>query len=103
MSRARIGALEEFPEAQGARVDVDGRSLVVVRIGEQVYALADTCSHEDASLSEGDVSPEDLEIECPLHGSAFRLDTGEALSLPATHPVAAYTVTVEDGEVWVEW
>jgi 3-phenylpropionate/trans-cinnamate dioxygenase ferredoxin subunit len=54
------------------------------------------------SLSEGDVDPDDVEIECVRHGSTFSLVTGEAMSLPATKPTPVYRVEVIDGDVYLE-
>ena len=83
------------------RVDKDGHRLAVVRIGDDWYAIADRCSHAEASLAEGEVWPDECEIECPKHGSAFSLKTGEPLTLPATQPVPVYTVRVEGDDVMV--
>ena len=58
-----------------------------MRIGDDFYAIGDTCSHADFSLSEGDVWDDEREIECPKHGSTFSLVTGEPQTLPATQPV----------------
>jgi 3-phenylpropionate/trans-cinnamate dioxygenase ferredoxin subunit len=83
------------------RFDVDGHRLAVVRIGDDFYVIGDECSHEDYSLSEGDVWPDECEIECPKHGSTFDLRTGEAQTLPATKPVPVYDVRVEGDDVLV--
>jgi 3-phenylpropionate/trans-cinnamate dioxygenase ferredoxin subunit len=97
MGRIRVAALDELAEGEGRCVEVAGRRIALFRIGAEVFALADTCSHAEASLAEGDVF--DDVVECPLHGAAFDIRTGAVLSLPATKPVAAYTVEVENGEV----
>ena len=60
------------------------------------YALDDTCSHQEASLSEGDLDLDRCAIECPLHGSSFDLRTGEPISLPAVEPVRAHHLEVGD-------
>ena len=83
------------------RFDVDGHRIALVRIGDDFYAIGDECSHADYSLSEGDVWEDECEIECPKHGSAFSLKTGEALTLPATQPVATYQVRVDGDNVLV--
>ena len=83
------------------RVDKDGHRLAIVRIGDDWYAIADRCSHAEASLAGGEVWPDECEIECPKHGSAFSLKTGEPLTLPATQPVPVYTVRVEGDDVLV--
>lgn len=82
--------------------DVGDRAVALVRIGDDFYAVDDVCSHEDYSLSEGEVFADECELECWKHGSTFDLRTGEPRSLPATKPIAVYPVRVEDGVVVVE-
>ena len=84
------------------KVDIDGVAVAVVRIGDDVYAIGDTCSHADFSLSEGEVFCDEREIECWKHGSMFSLETGEPRCLPATKPVPVYTVRLEGDDVMVE-
>ena len=93
----RISAFDELPDGRGLPVQIGEHRIAVFRIGEDVYALGDRCSHAEASLAEGEVY--DLEVECPRHGSAFDLETGEPLTLPAIKPVAVYSAAVVDGDV----
>ena len=81
--------------------DVDGHRVAVVRIADDFYAVGDTCSHADFSLSEGDVWADELEIECPKHGSTFSLTTGEPQTLPATQAVPVYEIQVDGDNVSV--
>jgi 3-phenylpropionate/trans-cinnamate dioxygenase ferredoxin subunit len=83
------------------RVEKDGHRLAVVRIGDDWYAIDDRCSHAEASLAEGEVWGEECEIECPKHGSAFSLKTGDALTLPATQAQAIYPVRLDGDNVLV--
>jgi 3-phenylpropionate/trans-cinnamate dioxygenase ferredoxin subunit len=92
---------DELAAGQARRFDVAGHRIALVRIGDEFHAVDDECSHEDYSLSEGDVWVEECQIECPRHGSTFDLRTGEACSLPATQPVAVYPVDVADDTVSV--
>jgi 3-phenylpropionate/trans-cinnamate dioxygenase ferredoxin component len=98
--KVEIGALTSLPRDQGVRVTVGEETIAVFRIGDDVYAIGDRCSHAEASLAEGDVFGTD--VECPRHGSEFDLTTGEPMSLPATRPVPTYPVTVEDGTVFLD-
>ena len=75
--------LDELADGTATRVMVDGRPVCVVRIGDDVYAVGDVCSHANVSLSEGEVWCDELEIECPQHSSTFSLQTGEPQTLPA--------------------
>ena len=81
------------------KVTIDGRDIALVRLDDDVYAIGDTCSHADVSLSEGFVEADDCAIECERHGALFDLKTGEPLSLPAVRPVPTYDVAVVDGDV----
>ena len=98
----RVGSLSDLAEAEPLRVVVGDRALSIVRIGDDVYVIGDVCSHAEVSLSEGEVDAEECTIECPKHGSAFDLRTGEPLSLPALKPVPSYVVSIVDGDVVVE-
>ena len=102
VTTVRVGPLGDLTPGTAKRVDVDGHAIAVVRIGDDVYALGDTCSHANVSLSEGEVLANEREIECWKHGSTFSLVTGEPQTLPATQPVPVYTARVEDGEIVVE-
>jgi 3-phenylpropionate/trans-cinnamate dioxygenase ferredoxin component len=97
----RVCSVKDVETGSAKRFDVDGRRLCVVRIGGDFYVIDDTCSHADYSLSEGDVWDDDLEIECPKHGSTFSLETGEPATLPATQPVRAYDVKIDGDDVVV--
>ena len=94
--------LDELADGSATRVMVDGRPVCVVRIGDDVYAIGDVCSHANVSLSEGEVWCDELEIECPQHSSTFSLETGVPQTLPATRPVPVYAVSVDDGEVTID-
>ncbi|MGH9047219.1 MAG: non-heme iron oxygenase ferredoxin subunit, partial [Acidimicrobiales bacterium] len=83
------------------RFEVEGAAIALVRIDDDFYALGDRCSHEDYSLSEGEVWAEECELECPRHGSTFDLRTGAACSLPATKAVPVYEVEVVGEDVVV--
>lgn len=102
MSGHVLCPLAELTSGSARRFDVGGRSIAVVRLGDDVYAIGDTCSHADVSLSEGEVHADTCELECWKHGSAFSLVTGQPNTLPATQPVPVYVARVVDGNVVVE-
>lgn len=97
----RLCSISDVEPGGVRRFDVDGVSVAVVRIGDGWYAIGDTCSHQDYSLSEGEVWDEERELECPKHGSTFSLETGEPQALPATRPVPVYSIRVEGDDVVV--
>lgn len=97
-----VCSLDEIEPGTARRVVVDGRAVALVRIGDDVYAIDDVCSHANVSLSDGEVWSDSCMLECPKHGSSFNLTTGKPDTLPATRPVAVHTARVEDGLVIVE-
>ncbi len=99
MSSYELFVLSEIEEDSAKRVVINDREIAIVRIGNDIYAIGDTCSHAEVSLSEGWVDPDDCAIECVAHGAMFDLETGEPLSLPATRAVPTYEVSVVDDVV----
>lgn len=97
--KLEIGGIDTLPRDRGVRVTLGDERIAVFRIGDEVFAVGDRCSHAEASLAEGEVF--DHEVECPRHGSEFDLKSGEPLSLPATRPVPTYEIVVEDGTVYL--
>lgn len=98
--RIEVGELVSLPRDKGVRVTVGDHRIAMFRIGDDVYAIGDRCSHAEASLAEGEVFGTD--VECPRHGSEFDMTTGEPNSLPATRPVPTYEVEISDGVVYLE-
>lgn len=80
-------------------VKTDSYKILIALAEGQIYAVDDMCSHEDASLSKGSLHGDC--VKCPLHGSRFRLATGEALDEPAEVPLNTYEVTVEDDDILI--
>ncbi|GHD86007.1 Rieske 2Fe-2S domain-containing protein [Streptomyces naganishii] len=90
--------LAELPDGQPVRRDIEGIAVVVVRQGPQtVHVLAERCSHMAGPLAEGTVR--DGCIQCPWHGSVFRLSDGWNVRGPATAPQPAFDTRIIDGRV----
>jgi 3-phenylpropionate/trans-cinnamate dioxygenase ferredoxin subunit len=83
-------AFDSLVEGKPVCVEVEGVQVCVVRVEEEVFAVADTCTHSEASLSEGEVT--DGTIECWLHGAEFDLRTGQALTPPASEALKTFNV-----------
>lgn len=92
---------DEIPDGGMKQVSVAGDLVGLYRVGEDVFALGDVCTHEEAYLTEGEFDPEELEVECPLHGSHFSVVDGSVRILPATKPEATYPVKIEGDVVYV--
>jgi 3-phenylpropionate/trans-cinnamate dioxygenase ferredoxin component len=99
MGKHVICRFDELAPDSARRFDVEGHRIAVVRVGDDLYALGDRCSHANISLSEGEIDTDERTLECWKHGSEFSLETGEALTLPATRPVPTYEVRVDGDDV----
>ena len=100
--KERLCAVGDVQDGLPLRFEVGPHRICLVRLDDDFYAIGDTCSHADVSLSEGEVDADTRHIECWKHGSQFSLETGAPDSLPATRPVPVFRARVLDGDVYVE-
>jgi 3-phenylpropionate/trans-cinnamate dioxygenase ferredoxin subunit len=97
----RVALVDELADGVPLSVDLSNdEQICVIRIGAEVYAVSNMCSHADFPLSDGELV-DDFVLECGLHGAQFDVRDGSAVELPATEPIGCYHVKVVDGEVWV--
>jgi nitrite reductase/ring-hydroxylating ferredoxin subunit/uncharacterized membrane protein len=89
----------ELTENQLKKATVNGVDIVLLKRGNQIFALGEKCSHLGGPLSEGKVEGDT--VQCPWHGSRFCLKTGAVVDGPATNPQPALEVQVRDGGVFV--
>jgi len=98
---APVARLDEIPDGTGKQVAVRGDLVGLFRCGGEVFAIGDVCTHEEAYLTEGHFDCDDMEVECPLHGSRFDVRTGAVRILPATKRASTYEVRIEGDLVLV--
>ena len=97
-----LGDFSQVPRGESRCFEIRGRRIAVFHLeGGGVRAIDDLCSHAEASLAAGEVEGEC--VVCPWHGAKFSLETGEALTAPATEPVRAYDVLVDSGRLRLHW
>ena len=92
-----IGAIEDLPLGTMKRYDLGQHRILVANVEGAPLAVADTCTHEDASLSMGALQGDN--VKCPLHGSRFCLRDGRALDEPAEVDLECYPVRFTDGRL----
>ena len=98
--RVRVMRLEELEAGRPRRMQVDGTGVVVVRIGDAVYACGDTCAHRGGPLAEGKLSG--TRLACPWHGWHYDVRTGECTFPGRGARIPTYPVQVEGGDVWLD-
>ncbi|HEY1387466.1 MAG TPA: DUF2231 domain-containing protein [Ktedonobacterales bacterium] len=89
----------ELPDNTLRRVEAAGVPVVLVKLGAKYAAIAATCSHAGGPLDEGELQGN--VVQCPWHGSRFRMDDGKALTGPATFAQPRYEVQVRDGMIYL--
>ncbi len=80
-------------------VEVGDDPVCLINLDGTFFAINDVCTHQDASLSDGTILGD--EIECPLHGGAFEIRTGQPASFPVVTPIETYRVRVVGEDVQV--
>lgn len=100
MSETRVAALADVTPGTPQLVDANGTPVVLVRVGDRVHALANTCAHQGGPLSEGKLSG--TRLACPWHGWMYDVRTGQCLFPQRGGPVPSYPVRVEGDDVFVE-
>jgi nitrite reductase/ring-hydroxylating ferredoxin subunit len=94
-----LGDLPDIPEGGPTKVKAGANTLILVRSGETIHALHETCAHAGGPLAEGTLV--DGCIQCPWHGSRFRLENGHVARGPAMYDQPAYEVRrAESGAGW---
>jgi len=83
-------AIADIPEHSMLSGHADGEAVILVRRGDDVFALGGTCTHYSAPLADGIVAGDT--IRCPWHHACFDLRTGDALRAPALTPIPVWNV-----------
>ena len=96
-----VATVDEIGDPGSLLVEVADRLVVVVRAGDQVYALDDVCTHDGGPLSDGKLDADELTIACPRHGAKFSLRDGAALTMPATQPTASHEAKIDGDQILV--
>lgn len=96
-----MAGVGDVPPGELRRVEVGDVALCLAHVKDGGFcAVADLCTHEEIELSDGYLDGD--EVECPMHGSRFHVETGAVRGLPANEPVRAYAVEVEGDDLFVD-
>lgn len=96
-----VVAFDTLPEGKAVRVEALGMTILVLRSGDTLYAVANRCTHQGAPLDHGVTKPLDSvpTVTCPAHGSVFSLVDGHVRRGPATEPLQAFETRVNEGSI----
>jgi nitrite reductase/ring-hydroxylating ferredoxin subunit len=96
----RICARADIAPETVKAFEVGDLRLAVYNIGGKFYVTDDECTHASASLADGFLE-EDV-IECPLHGGAFDVKTGEVKAPPCSFALRTYKVVLQGEDIFIE-
>ena len=100
MNLIKICDLSEIPNGSIKKFEINDDEITICNINNQIFAINDNCSHDEASLQEGFI--DGYEIECPMHGAKFDIRTGEVTCLPAVSPIKTYNIKINNGAIELE-
>jgi 3-phenylpropionate/trans-cinnamate dioxygenase ferredoxin component len=95
----RAASKKEITDA-GLKIIINGEEILLIKKGDEFFALSNICSHQEKELSGGEI--EDDAWVCPHHGARFGLKDGKARSMPAVEDIKTFNVKCEGDEVFVE-
>jgi 3-phenylpropionate/trans-cinnamate dioxygenase ferredoxin subunit len=93
----QVATFDEIPPGGRKSLVFDDRAVLLVRIGDEFYAVEDVCSHDGQPLTDGAVTG--TSIECPRHGARFDLCTGRPLCMPAVESITTFEVRVQGHDI----
>ncbi len=99
LNYTKVASLQEIHPGNMLKIKQPQQDILLANIDGKIYAIADQCSHEDASLYNGALKGDC--VECPLHSSRFSFKTGEPLEPPATEAIRTYKVKIEGDEIFI--
>jgi naphthalene 1,2-dioxygenase system ferredoxin subunit len=97
----KVATTAELDDNEMIGVEAGGLEICLAKINGKYYAINNICTHFYTWLSSGELFPEKLEVQCPLHDSKFSFETGDPHQPPADKPVEVYSVKVEGDDIMV--
>lgn len=100
MAFRRVAGIEDLEPGRGRCFEVDGVSIGLFRVGDELFAIENACPHAGHPLSEGELAG--TVVTCPAHGFEYDLRTGFRPDDADGFPIPRFEVRIEEGEVWVD-
>ena len=95
-----VAKVSEFDHQPAKCVEVAGKTIALFKLGDEYFAIDDTCTHKGGSLSEGNIGGD--EIECPWHGAHFNIRSGKVILDPAKEDVSTYDVRLSGDVIEID-
>lgn len=99
MGFVKVASTRELRNDEMKGVDAGGKSILLVSLKGEYYAIGNVCTHIGCMLSDGALSGEN--VKCPCHSSVFNVKTGKVVNGPAQNPEPAFQVKVTGDQILV--
>jgi 3-phenylpropionate/trans-cinnamate dioxygenase ferredoxin subunit len=96
----KVAKISEVNQGTMKEVNVMGKSILLVNLNGEFFAMGDICTHEHCNLSTGFL--DGSTVYCPCHGGQYEVTTGAVVAPPPTQPEPVYAVTVEGEDIYIE-
>lgn len=98
--RHKVAKVSEITPGNMKQVRVGGIPILIANVDGEFFAMNDTCTHAQCSLSTGFL--DGSAVYCPCHGGQYDVTTGEVLAPPPPSPEPTYPVVVEGDDIYIE-
>ena len=95
-----VARVTDIPSGEARVITAAGKRLAVCNVEGSIYAIDDTCTHDDGPLGSGKLDGH--AIECPRHGARFDVRDGHVLQMPAAFPVQSYPTRIVNDEIQID-
>ena len=91
--------LDELQNNLTVAAEVNGKSILLAKVKDDVYAIENNCTHENLPMGEREIV--NREIQCPRHGARFDIKSGKATQIPGVIDLKTYDVKIKNNDVFV--
>jgi NADPH-dependent 2,4-dienoyl-CoA reductase/sulfur reductase-like enzyme/nitrite reductase/ring-hydroxylating ferredoxin subunit len=95
-----LGNVSDFASGEMRQIEVSGEKILLLREGDEVWAVGGECPHAGAPLIEGVLT--DRKVICPWHKAVFCIRTGALIDPPAVDGIQRYRTRIVDGNILLE-
>jgi 3-phenylpropionate/trans-cinnamate dioxygenase ferredoxin component len=100
MAKKSIGLVRDLGDAPLHAVTINHKNILLAKAGKNYFAIGNLCTHDGCWLSGGRLEGDT--VRCRCHGSVFNVKTGAVLHGPAEKPEPVFSVTEEEGELFID-
>ena len=95
----KVAKTADLASGQGMVVEVGGRAIALFNVNGEYFALDNICPHRGGPIGEGYVDCHNGTVQCPWHGSCFKMTDGSVVNGPATYAEPTFALRTRNGKI----